>query len=90
MGSDAKNRVPRLEAFQDIAKGLGFEVQVHEETNALSAKVSKGEIELTVVFGDFKKVRIWKSSPIFTELITEVELRNRLISSQNKIQILKA
>lgn len=60
MKSDSKNHVPRLELFQEIAKALEFESQVHEEANAISVKVSKGDIALTVVFGDFKKVRIWK------------------------------
>jgi len=60
MGSDAKARVSRLELFQEIAKSLELESQTHEESNALSVKVSKGDIALTVIFGDFKKVRIWK------------------------------
>jgi len=60
MKTDAKNSVSRPELFQEIAKALKLESQIHEEPNALSVKVSKGDIVLTVIFGDFKKVRIWK------------------------------
>ena len=60
MKTDAKNSVSRPELFQEIVKAFKLELQLNEEPNALSVKVSKGEIILTVVFGDFKKVRIWK------------------------------
>jgi len=60
MGSEAKNHVSRLELFLEIAKMLELESQTQEEPNALSVRVSKGDIVLTVIFGDFKKVRIWK------------------------------
>lgn len=60
MGPDAKNKVARLELFLEIAKALELEAQVNQESNALSVKVSKGDVALTVIFGDLKKVRIWK------------------------------
>ena len=86
MGSDAKDRVSRLELFQEIAKVLGFESQMHEESNALSIKVSKGDIALTVIFGDFKKVRIWKKfafapSNIMEDYKTAAELLKPLANA---------
>lgn len=59
MGTKA-NQVPRLELFIQIAKTLELEVNVTEESNALAVDVSKDQINLKVIFGDFKKVRIWK------------------------------
>lgn len=55
-----KVNVSRLELFEEILNALELESQVQEEKNALTVKVSKGEVSLTVIFGDFKKVRIWK------------------------------
>lgn len=52
--------VPRLDVFQEIARALGLESEAKEEKNALSVKVSRNDLALTVIFGDFKKVRIWK------------------------------
>lgn len=59
MGAKA-NQVSRLELFVEIAKALELEVNVTEETNALTVDVSKDQISLKVIFGEFKKVRIWK------------------------------
>ena len=59
MGTKA-NQVPRLELFVQIAKTLELEATITEENNALSVDVSKDQINLKVIFGDFKKVRIWK------------------------------
>lgn len=59
MGAKA-NQVSRLELFVEIAKALELETSVTEEPNALSVDVSKDQISLKVIFGDFKKVRIWK------------------------------
>lgn len=54
------NQVSRVELFVEIAKALELETSVTEENNALSIDVSKGQLSLKVIFGDFKKVRIWK------------------------------
>jgi len=86
MASDAKNRVSRLETFQEIAKALELESEVHEESNALSVKVSKGDIVLTVIFGDFRKVRIWKKfafapSSILEDYKTAAELLKPLANA---------
>lgn len=59
MGTKA-NQVPRLELFVQIAKTLELEATITEENNALSVDLSKDQINLKVIFGDFKKVRIWK------------------------------
>jgi len=59
MGTKA-NQVYRLELFIELAKVLELETSVTEENNALSVDVSKDQISLKVIFGDFKKVRIWK------------------------------
>ena len=86
MESDAKNHVSRLETFREIAKALDLESQIHEESNALSVKVSKGDIALTVIFGDFKKVRIWKKfafapSNILEDYKTAAELLKPLANA---------
>jgi hypothetical protein len=59
MGTKA-HQVSRLELFIEIAKALELETKLTEETNALSIDVSKGDLSLKVIFGDFNKVRIWK------------------------------
>ena len=58
---DAKaNQVSRLELFIEIVKALELETSVTEESNTLSVDVSKDKLSLKVIFGDVKKVRIWK------------------------------
>lgn len=60
MGREA-NQVSRLELFIEIGKALGLETRiVAEDNNSLSVDVSKDQLFLKVIFGDFKKVRIWK------------------------------
>ena len=86
MKSDAKNTVSRLELFQEIAKALELESQVQQEANALSVKVSKADIALTVIFGDFKKVRIWKKfafapSGIMEDYKTAADLLKPLVNA---------
>ena len=88
MRSEAKDRVSRLDLFQEIAKVLELDLQIQEESNALSVKVSKGNITLTVIFGDFKKVRIWKKfafapSNIMEDYKTAAELLKPLANAFN-------
>lgn len=54
------NQVSRLDLFVEITKALELETSVSEEKNTVVVDVSKEQIELKVIFGDFKKVRIWK------------------------------
>ncbi|MEM2759692.1 MAG: hypothetical protein QXU32_07415 [Nitrososphaerales archaeon] len=54
------DQVFRLGLFIEIARALELNTDVTEEKNALSVDVSKGQLSLKVIFGDFKKVRIWK------------------------------
>jgi len=59
MGTKA-NQVSRLELFIEIIKALDLQANIVEERNTLVVDVSKGQLSLKVMFGDFPKVRIWK------------------------------
>lgn len=54
------NQVSRLDLFIDIVNALELETEVTEEPRALAVNVSKDELTLKVMFGEFYKVRIWK------------------------------
>ncbi|MFQ5940257.1 MAG: hypothetical protein ACE5KA_00960 [Nitrososphaerales archaeon] len=58
--SSKANQVSRLELFLEIVKAFELQANVTEEIKGLTVDVSKDELSLKVIFGDFKKVRIWK------------------------------
>lgn len=59
MGAKA-DQVSRLDVFLEILKALELEAGVKEEGNTLAVNITKEQLSLKVLFGDFPKVRIWK------------------------------